>query len=110
MHTLEHHQSPDGLLRFIVLRDDDGDIALGFDGFAWHTHPEIFCLEGESKDQAVRRFVDELLAGRSIIAIARVGGHIRDIWVAEDATPDKYKPEDEVIEFRRWGGAKVPQG
>ena len=108
MQTLEQHQSPDGVLQFIVLRDDDGDISLGFDGFAWHTHPEIFSLDGETKDVAVRRFVDDLLAGRSIIAIARVRGQIRDMWVAEDATPDKYKPEDEVIEFRRWNGAKVP--
>src|SRR5438046_1455790 len=38
MTIIEEHQSPDGLLRLIVQRDDDGDIAIGFEGYPWHTH------------------------------------------------------------------------
>jgi hypothetical protein len=38
---LEEHRSPDGLLRFIVTRDEQGDISLGFDGFVWHTHADV---------------------------------------------------------------------
>src|SRR6267378_1570158 len=109
MQILEQHQSPDGLLRFIVVRQDDGDISLGFDGFTWHTHADIIASEGQPEDQALRRFVDDLLCGRSIIAVARIGERIQDVWVAEDALPDKYKPADEIVEFRRWDGTKVPQ-
>jgi len=109
MQILEQHQSPDGLLRFIVVRHDDGDISLGFDGFTSHTHADIIASEGQSEEQAVRQFVDDLLCGRSIIAVARVGERIQDVWVAVDAVSDKYKPANEIIEFRRWDGAKVPQ-
>jgi hypothetical protein len=102
---IEEHQSPDGLLRFMVSRDLDGDIALGFDGFPWHTHADILAsLSGLSGNAPVRQFVDDLLNGRAIIAIARAGNTIRDVWVTDEPSPDKYKPENETIEFRYWDG------
>ncbi len=108
MQIVEEHRSPDGLLRFIVCRDDEGDLSLGFDGFTWHTHADILAeLSGLSQDAALRTYVDALLRDAAIIAIARVGGKIQDVWVADDARPDKYKPEDETIEFRYWSGAPV---
>ena len=108
MHILEEHRSPDGLLRFLSGRSDDGDITLGFDGFSWRTHADILAsMYGLSEDAAVRQFVDGLLNNRAIIAIARVDGKIRDIWVADTAIPDKYKPEDEIIEFRYWDGRLI---
>ena len=109
MKILERHQSLDGLLRFVVVRHEDGDISLGFDGFPWHTHADIITSEEESEERGIRRFVDNLLFGRSIIAVARIGERIRDVWIAENAVPDLYKPANEVIEFRRWDGASVPQ-
>jgi hypothetical protein len=36
--TTKIYESPDGLLRFLVVQDDDGDVSLGFDEYAWHTH------------------------------------------------------------------------
>jgi hypothetical protein len=59
------------------------------------------------EDRAVRQFVDDLIACRAIIAVARVGGQIRDVWVADEPVPDKYKPDDETIEFRYWDGRLV---
>lgn len=105
MSITEEHRSPDGILRFLVGKGDDGDITLGFDGFSWHTHADILASSsGISQEEAVRRFVDDLLGGRAIIAVARVGGTIRDIWVTETPRPDNYKPDDETIEFRYWDG------
>jgi hypothetical protein len=105
MHILEEHRNQDGSLRFLVGRGPDGDISLGFDGFAWHTHADVLSsLSGLSQDAAVRLFVDDLLNSRTINAVARVGGRIRDVWVTETTTPDKHKPEDETIEFRYWSG------
>jgi hypothetical protein len=102
---IEEHRSADGLLRFLVIRDLDGDIALGFDGFPWHTHADILAsLSGLSENEPVRQFVDDLLNGRAIIGIARVGDTIRDVWVTDRPSPDKYKPEDETVEFRYWDG------
>jgi hypothetical protein len=107
MHVIEEHRTPDGLLRFLVTRGDDGDIALGFDGYPWHTHGDILAsLLGVPIDAAVRQYVDALLTGRRLIAIARVDGAIRDVAVADSPEPDKYKPANETIEFRYWGARR----
>ena len=111
MEIIERHVSPDGTLQFIVGRDADGDISLGFDHFTWHTHADILaCLSGLSQGEAVRQFVADLLQDRAIIAVARVAGEVRDVWVTDD--PDhgcRYKPENEAIEFRYWSGRTIGQ-
>jgi hypothetical protein len=105
MSIVERHCTPDGLLTLIVERHEEGDVSLGFEGFAWHTHADILAsLSGLSSDDAVRRYVDDLLAERSVIAIARVGEEIRDVWVTDRAFEDKYKPDGETLEFRYWNG------
>lgn len=107
-HLIEEHRSPDGLLTFKVEREDDGDYCLGFDGYSWHTHADILASSsGIDEADAVRQFVDDLVSGRAIIGISRVGGEIRDVWVADELVPDKYKPDDETIEFRYWDGKPV---
>ena len=108
METLEEHRSPDNLLRFMVCRDKDGDVSAGFDGYSWHVHADsLAALAGLPQETALRRFVDEVLHDRAIIAIARVSGKIQQVWVAEDAQPDKWKPDEETIEFRYWSGASA---
>jgi hypothetical protein len=105
MNIVEEHETPDGLFRFIVVRTDDGDICLGFDGFPSHTHGEILAsLSGLPIDAAVRGYIDGLLSGRSFIGIARLDGKIRDVWVTDDPHPDEYKPDNETMEFRYWDG------
>jgi hypothetical protein len=90
---------------FIVERSDEGDLGLGFHGFAWHTRGDILAsLAGISMDVAVRQYIDALLAGKLILAIARVDNNIRDVWVTDDPRPDKYKPDDETIQFGYWDG------
>jgi hypothetical protein len=102
---IEQHCTPDGLLRFIVVRNDDGDISLGFEGFASHTHADILAsLSGLPQDAAVRQYVDDLLGGRSVIGVARIGERIREAWVADAPHEDQYKPDSETIEFRYWDG------
>lgn len=77
MHIIEEYRTPDGVFRFIVTRADDGDISLGFDGYASHTHGDMLAsLAGVSVEEAVRDYVEALLACRSITAIARVDGAI----------------------------------
>ena len=97
--------SPDGLLRFIIERDDE-DVSLGFAGMQWHTHADLLAGAcGVSEQEAIDRFVGDLLGDRSVIAVSRVGGVIRDAWVTDDPTSElRYKPEEEEIEFRYWSG------
>jgi hypothetical protein len=120
------HVSPDGTLRFLV-RASGRDVTLGFDGFEWHTHGDILAAMSEGQTVAsfwssrtpesasesitkyAKQFVDDLLSGKLIIAITKVSGAIRDIWVTDDLAADvRYCSPDETIEFRLWDGTTVP--
>jgi hypothetical protein len=101
--------SKDGSLRLLVGHDPDGDIAIGFGGFQWHTHGDILASpSGLPVDQAVERYVGDILSNRALIAIARVGEGIQDIWVTDDpASCFEHKPTNEKLEFRTWDGTVV---
>jgi hypothetical protein len=109
MEIVEEHHSPDCFLRLIVTRDDDGDIAIGFDGYAWHTHGDILAtLSGLPEKEAIREFIDHIIEDERIIAVSRVNGEVRDVWPTEDPKGEfEYKPPDESLEFRRWSGPTV---
>ncbi len=100
------YDSPDGQLRFLVVVDSDGDVALGFDGHSWHTHADIQAELGNATEpDAVRQSVDDLLGDRSVIALLSVRGRLADVWVAESPTEDARNVQsDETLEFRYWSG------
>jgi hypothetical protein len=106
MATVEEHISPDGRLRLIVDADADGDLAVGFDGFQWHTHADLLAsFSGLSEAEAVRRFVDDLLQDRSVIAVRRTAAEVRDVWISDEPEDDAADPiEGETIELRYWSG------
>jgi hypothetical protein len=105
--TINFYDSPDGLLRFLVVRDDDGDVSLGFDKYAWHTHGDVLATTyGLSLEAAVTRFIDELMGNRVVIAVSRCGEAVADVWISDSPEGDmKHKPEGESIEFRHWDGS-----
>jgi hypothetical protein len=108
MAIVQRHTSPDGLLSLVV-DVDDGDWALGFDGYGWHTHGDLLTAEyGGWPESAVRAFVDDIIASRRRIAVSRVAGVVRDAWVMDDRFPDgdlmKYAEPGETIEIRLWNG------
>ena len=110
MAIVERHTSHDRLLHLIVDRADDGDWAVGFDGFEWHTHGDLLTHEyGGSAENAVRSFVDDVLASRRVIVISRLDGKIRDVWVTDDPSFDEteYAYPNETIEKRLWSGEPV---
>jgi hypothetical protein len=106
MPTAEEYVSPDGRLRFVVVASPGGDVALGFDGYPWHTHADILAdLKGSAPADAVRHFVNDLISDKSVIAVWGVPGSVRDVWVSEDPAKDAAYPQDgEVIELRYWSG------
>lgn len=68
------HVSLDGALMFVVQRKP-GDITLGFEGTSWHTHGDLLAGEyGVPQEEAVARFMDELLQSQAIIAVASLQG------------------------------------
>ena len=107
----EEHTSPDGVLTFVVENLGNNDVAIGFRGYPWHTHADILAsLTGLSEGNAVRAYVDSLLADNSIIAIQTIDDVITDIWITDDPKSDKkYQEPNESLQFRYWSGRKHEQ-
>ncbi len=106
MSIIEAHTSNDGLLKLVVCRAADGDTAIGFASFPWHTHADILASSsGPGEPEAIRRFIDDVLNDRAIIAVSRTNGVAKDVWVTEvPASELRYQRGDETIEFRYWSG------
>jgi hypothetical protein len=107
MIELERHVSPDGLLTVHVVRDQGGDLAIGFLGCSWHTHGDILAeLHGSSPEEASHRFVRAITSSELVIVVSRIDGAIDDVWIADDAQHDelKYALPNETIEKRFWDG------
>lgn len=102
----EKHTSADGLLTLAVDALKDGDVAIGFHGYPWHTHADILAsINSMVETDAVRQFVDDVLYDRSLIAVQMFDGRIHDVWITDDPTKDrKYKQSNEEIQFRYWSG------
>jgi hypothetical protein len=87
MHDLiRDYVSPDGTLCFLV-RAPEGDLTMGFDGCPSHTHGDILAVlgeTGETPEEATKRYVNDLISSKLIIAVATVQGKIRDIWITDD--------------------------
>ena len=102
------HVSADGALRFLV-RSPDGDITMGFDGFAWHTHGDVLAARSSvSPEEAAKRFVGDLVSNKLTIAMAKVSGTVRDIWITDDLANDlRHCLPEETVEFRLWDGTRI---
>lgn len=76
-----------------MIREGD-DVSLGFADYPWHTHGDILAsLLRLPVEDAIERFVRALLSNQAVIAVARVNGIIRDVWVAElPLKPDPTSP------------------
>lgn len=110
MAIVERHTSPDGLLHLIVDLADDGDWSVGFDEFEWHTHGDLLTWEyGGLPEDAIRAFVDDILASRRVIVLSWLNGELRDVWVTDASLSEEteYASPKETIEKRLWNGSLV---
>src|SRR5262245_34725405 len=109
MTVLEEHHTADRACCLMVLREVDGDTLIGFDGHQWHTHGDMLSFaSGLPEEKAIRTFVDSILTDGAVIAISRIAGEVRDVWITEHPKGEfEYKPPEESLEFRRWSGAVV---
>jgi len=107
----EEHQSPDGTLALLVELLDDGDVAIGFRGHAWHTHADILAsVNGCPESEAVRRFVDDILGDFAIIAVQSFDDVVHDVWVSDDPAADrKYQQANETLTFRYWSSREYTE-
>ena len=104
--TNAEYVSPDGVLRFLVQTADDGVVCLGFDGYLWHRHPDELTEGGRlSEQEAVERYVRDLLGNRAIIAVSRTGERVVAARVTEDpASETLHLPPGTSVELRYWDG------
>ena len=106
--TNAEYVSPDGLLRFLVQTADDGVVCLGFDGYLWHHHAHALAVAwGISEQEAVERYIRDLLENRLVIAVARVGGNVTCVNVTEyPASEARHIPPGMSVELRYWNGTR----
>jgi hypothetical protein len=109
---VEQHLSPDRELNLVVDLTND-DWTIGFEGYPYHTHADLLSSSGYHgrPKEAVRDFVDDILASRRAIVIWRVNGRIRDCdvpeevdWKRLDDGLAKYGVPGETFEVRFWNG------
>ena len=107
----EEHHTPDGRFTLVVKYEGD-DILIGFAGFGWHTHGSVLAanyalggVSGLTPEIAMRRFVEDIISNRAVIAVMKRDGVIRDVWITDDIEKElRYQQPDEAIEFRYWDG------
>ena len=117
MDQRQEHISPDGELRLLIVHEEN-DFTIGFDGYSWHTHGDVIAgelqLVGEPPlpaDEAVKRFVTDLVADRVAICIYRTNGRIDDIAATYvPAGDDPYVGPGESVAIRTWSGAAYRAG
>lgn len=111
MSIIERDTSPDGLLTVLVTRDADGEIAVGFDGGDWHTHPDLLALWlGVPEDVAVTHFLAMLRNDELPIVMSTNGGETIDPYVSDNLseTLRAFGPDRCVL--RDWSGRKIDAG
>jgi hypothetical protein len=106
--TNAEYVSPDGLLRFLVVTAEDGTVCLGFPGYLWHHHAQdLAAASGLSEQEAVERYVRDLLENRLVIAVTRVSEKVTYVKVTEDpASETHHLPPDMSVELRYWNGTR----
>ncbi len=109
MRLIEEHTSPDGVLRLVLIRDDDGEITVTFHGCQWHTRGDILrSLSGKSEAQAIRDFVNSIIRDEQVLAVSRANDKILDVWPTDDPAHELgFMPPNETLEIRRWIGAII---
>lgn len=118
MTTHGAYLSPDGVLRLVVRREK-GDITIGFEGHPWHTHGDVVAGEREllgepkcSPEEAARKFVEDLLAGRVAVCAYRLRGQIQDVAATYlPAADDPYlQPGEEGDTLESCGSGRALPG
>jgi hypothetical protein len=107
MNELERYTSADGKLTLLVRKALDGDIAVGFEGGEWHTHPDLLAdMLQVSETEAVAEFISRLHADEIPIIVSTDGGVTVDPWVSDnlEATLSSFRSK---CVLRYWSGAEV---
>ncbi len=102
---LEEHTTSDGLLTLSVQQFDDG-IAVGFDGLAWHTHPDLLVGSyGNDEEKALRGFISAILNDKLLIVCSIAGDRLEAAWVEDDLHDAlEAASQSEAIKIRYWSG------
>ncbi|KFG70714.1 hypothetical protein JH26_02905 [Microvirga sp. BSC39] len=103
--VLEEHTTPDGLLTLSVHKFIDG-IAIGFDGLAWHTHPDLLVGSyGDDEEKALRGFISAILNDKLLIVCLTAGDGLEAAWVEDDLHYAlDAAVESKAIKIRYWSG------
>ena len=107
MNELGRHTSADGKLTLLVQAGVDGEIAVGFEGGEWHTHPDLLAdILQVPEQEAVAEFISRLHADEIPIVVSTDGGVTVDPWVSDNLEATLSSVGSKCI-LRYWSGAEV---
>jgi hypothetical protein len=110
MHILDRYTSPDGQLTLAVAIGDDGDVAVGFEGGDWHTHPDALSAWLEvPEDQAVGRFVALVRSDQLLVVTSTDGGQTTDPWISDNLSATVRMFGKEHCVLRYWSGKRAKE-
>ncbi|AZO82107.1 MULTISPECIES: hypothetical protein [unclassified Bosea (in: a-proteobacteria)] len=103
---VETHIDPTGSLVLAVDRTDGRLISIGFEGFEWHTHPDLLMGEyGPTAEMALEAFKHALMSDELVIAIIRRGSRMVDVSLPDEPLSEHESlSEGETLERRHWSG------
>lgn len=108
---LASHVSPDGTFTWIVevYSEPDGTdgIAMGFDGFGWHLHPDSVDRRERTDQQIAADATEALLADRLLIMTTTDGEAVEHSLLDDLEVEVSIKSYSERWTFRFWSGRSV---
>ena len=108
MEILARHVNPDGALVLVVARGSDGQVAVGFDGGSWHTHPDLIShWLNVPLEQALDYFIEQLKADCLPVIMSTDGGATIDPWIS-----DAFRETEKMygccnLVLRSWSGERL---
>ena len=105
MNVTQRHVSPDGQLTLAIAVGTEGELAIGFEGGDWHTHPDVLASWlSVPEDRAVEHFLDLLKSDKMPILVSTDAGQTIDPWVSDnlDATLQMYGKSNCILRY--WSG------
>jgi hypothetical protein len=109
MEILSTYVSPDRNLRLVVQRGAKGELAVGFDGHDWHTHPDVLAAWlGVPEHLALERFIELLTSNALPIIESTDGGKTFEPWVSDNLAETLRAYGSHNCRLRYWSAPHAP--
>jgi hypothetical protein len=111
MGSASRFETPDKA--FTLVHDPEQHGAIGFEGFAWHTHDDMLeWFDVEPQIRSVPQLIEALESGRLVVALSMGDGEVLDVWITDDPVSELSGelPAGQSVTLRYWSGQPYHAG